>query len=83
MLNLYTIRDIKADFHMPPFTARTKGEAIRMLQATLNDPNHQFSKFPDDYQLHFVGIFNETTGVIEPLESIEYIGNGVDFKQSN
>ncbi len=57
--NVFTIFDTKTGAHLPPFYSQTKASAIRAVSDTLNDPNHQFTKHPEDYVLFFLGSFED------------------------
>ena len=54
-LKAYSIRDAKGEIFNPPFYKRTHGEAERDFTTLVNDPQAQISKFPEDYDLWFVG----------------------------
>lgn len=64
MLNLFAVRDSKAEAFMPPFTATNKGLAIRSFTDAVNDKSSIFSKYPDDFVLYDLGTFDESTGII-------------------
>ena len=64
-MNIYGIRDLKAEAYMTPFFARTHGEAIRMVQNAVNDPQSGFHKHSEDYILYMLGQFDDQTGHID------------------
>ena len=64
-MNIYAIRDLKAEAYMTPFFARTHGEAIRMVQNAVNDPQSGFHKHAADYILFMIGQFEDLTGHID------------------
>lgn len=80
-MNIYTIKDAKAEFYMSPFYARAHGEAIRTFSNAVNTKheNNQINLSPADYSLFFVGSFDEQTGEIEATPP-HHLGNGLDFK---
>lgn len=75
MKKLYSIRDIKAANYSAPFVQHTNEEAIRAVAASISaDPKSMLSRFSSDYELHFVGTWNENTGVIYPPEdSVSFV----------
>lgn len=82
-MNLYTIRDLTAQYNMQPFTARNHGEAIRSFTNAVNDsrdPNNLMAKHPSDFGLYFIGSFDESSGQLTPAD-VEKLGIGSDFVQ--
>lgn len=64
---LFTVYDIKAEVHFPPFACGTTGEALRQFQTLLTDGQSILSKYPADYRLFWVGDFHADTGVLYAL----------------
>lgn len=65
-MNLYTIRDKKADAVAAPFAAPNDGVACRYVMESLRDPQSMLAKYPKDYEVLFVGEYNESTGELGP-----------------
>lgn len=65
---LYSIKDRATDAFMAPWTAHTDGHAIRMFQDAVNDTQSQMNKHPEDYDLWFVGIFDDQSGMFIGME---------------
>lgn len=80
LIKIFAIRDAKALAFGQPFFSQTKGTAIRSFQETVNDPNSPFHKYPDDYSLFEIGIFDDEKGTIEALDIPQVIGNALEFK---
>lgn len=78
-MKIFTVHDAKASYYLPPFFARTKGEAVRTFTQAVNDPQHQIGQNHADYTLFEIGDYDEQTGVITAINPTP-IGNGVDFK---
>lgn len=66
-MKIFSVHDSKASAHLPPFYARTKGEAIRAFETTCKDPTSQFYLYPTDFTLVELGEFNEITAEIKSL----------------
>lgn len=64
MKGIYCIRDIKASRYMNPFIELTDKEAIRCMQALERDSSTIVGKFPADFALYRIGMFDETTAEI-------------------
>ena len=62
VLKTFTIRDSKGEFYSPPFLQKTHGEAERSFKQLVQDQRSQVSKFPEDYDLYYIGEFDDNTG---------------------
>lgn len=61
-LKAFTIRDSKAESFNTPFFVGTPGEAERAFKRLLDDDRSMIGQFPEDYDLYFIGEYDETTG---------------------
>jgi hypothetical protein len=75
---LFTVFDSKSEVYMPPFTYRTKGEAIRAFTDSVNDSGSQMNKYPADFTLFDIGSFDDVTCKFD-VQSPESIGNAIEF----
>lgn len=82
MSKVYTVYDQKAEAYKQPFFVRAHGEAIRAMTELVNDPEHQFHKYAEDYTLFYLGDWNEVDGVMEILQTKQNLGNLLEFKTS-
>lgn len=64
-MKLYSIKDRATGAFMTPWPAHQDAHAIRMFQDNVNDPNSACNKHPDDYDLWFVGYFDDDTGKLQ------------------
>lgn len=62
VLNMYTVRDVKADIYHKPFYEHTHGSAERAFKTAVNDPQGAIYGSPEDYQLFFIGSFDDRDG---------------------
>ena len=60
LFKLFTVYDVVSEVYMQPFCAVTKGSAIRMFAAHVNDPSHPFGKDPKDYILFELGEYEDS-----------------------
>lgn len=85
MLKMYSVFDSKAAAFLPPFFMHTDNVAKRTFSDCANDPQHMFSKHPEDYTLFCLGSFDDVTGVVSvksqhdnlglaAIHKMEYIG---------
>lgn len=79
-LKAFTIYDSKANFYIPPFVAKTVGEAIRDFSDTVADSNTKLYWHSADYTLFEVGEFDSLSGRLTMLPAFVSHGNGAEFK---
>lgn len=61
-LKVYAIKDRQLDGFMHPFYMHTHGQATRAFRDQINDPESSASKHPEDYDLYYLGNFDDQTG---------------------
>lgn len=72
---MVSIKDTAADaFGRPAFVA-SEGVAVRQFQDEVNrsSDDNQLYKHPDDFHLYYLGLFDDSNGKIELLESPKLI----------
>lgn len=69
-VKLYSVRDIVSKCYKAPFTAVAQGEAIRSFITAVDNPQTQLHQFPDDFELHEIGIWDDETGVFETTDPV-------------
>lgn len=70
-IRLYSIKDRLLGVFLAPFSARADVEAVRQLKASMSNPNMAQSGLvtnPDDYELYYVGTFDDESGAVFPEE---------------
>lgn len=78
LMQMVAIRDTKAAAWMNPLFFQTKAQAIRAFGDAVNDPQGEFQKHPEDYQLYHVGTFNPETGDVIGTPP-EVLGIGTNY----
>lgn len=76
---IFTIFDSKTEAYLPPMYFQTKGAAVRAMEDTLEDPNHQFCKHPGDFTLFHIGEFDDTTCTIDTFNTPKSVGVAQEF----
>lgn len=61
---IVAVRDRQLNAYMRPFTAATRGQAIRAFGDEANRRESEINAHPEDYELYQLGTFEETTGKI-------------------
>lgn len=78
---VFAVRDRAADSFGQPFFDVARGRAIRSFTDELNkNENSPLSAHPEDFDLYFLGMFNDQTGMFETGVP-EMIAIGKDMKQ--
>ena len=67
-LKIYTIYDQKAEAYLPPFYMQNNQMAVRALSDSVNNEEHQFGKYPEDYTLYTLGEFDDSTSIIKQFK---------------
>lgn len=83
MLKAYSVYDtIAGKFSNPIFVDSDNGDELakRAFKAQLYDRGTMIALFPDNYELHYIGEFNELTGefIINNLPSNLVVITGID-----
>ena len=81
MKKVYLLQDSKAGYYLSPMIFRSHGEAERMLQTALKDPKSSIYNSPADFNLFYVGEFDEDTGNFV-LHEKHSIANAADLLSS-
>lgn len=81
MMYVFAVRDSAMDSFMQPFFAPAVGLASRSFSDEVNRSSADNAMFrhPDDYELHLIGTFDESTGHFSN-EGMRLISRGKDVK---
>lgn len=66
---VFTIHDQAANAFLPPFVVPSAGLALRIVANAVQTPDHDFNKYPSQYELFEIGAFDCVTGHIIPMVS--------------
>lgn len=80
VVKLVAVRDGVAEQYLPPFTARTVGEAIRLFTDEVNRSGSQIGGHPDDYALFHLGDVDMVNGDVEALPQPMRLVSAVDVR---
>lgn len=69
---VYAVYNSKAKFFNQPFTSKTDGEAERSFEQAVNDPQTFINRYPEDYDLYYLGQFDDNTGKYQTLKTPEH-----------
>lgn len=81
MLKVFAIYDSKAEAFFPPFTMKSKGEALRAIQGLINDPEHNFAKYSEDFTIFELGSWDDASARYDLHPTPVSMGLFVEFKR--
>lgn len=77
IFKVFAVRDSAATAFLPPFVLPQEGQALRSFRQAINDPEHQWNKAPEDFNLHSLGFYDDETGIITPDPETPIIAKGI------
>lgn len=81
-LLLFAFFDQKAEAYLAPFTAPTRGHALRSFSDAVNDETTLFHRHAEDFFLFEIGSFDLQDGKFEQAATGNVaLGNGVRFRK--
>lgn len=79
-LKIFSIRDSKAENYLQPFFNKTHGEAERNFRELARDDKSIVSKYPEDYDLYFLGTYDDNSGKLSPADTPQHVVKAVNLK---
>ena len=67
MLQIYSIYDSKSKAFSQPFSSANDQVAIRQFTTLASEQGNNVNKFPEDFSLHHIGEFDDSTGMLVAL----------------
>lgn len=81
-LEIFSLRDTKSAHFGKPTIAPHQAPLIREYDEAVNDSKSTLNKFPQDFDLYKIGVFNHITGVITPEINPVHIVNLITLKRN-
>lgn len=82
LLKAFTIRDTKAEVFNTPFFQKTHGEAERSFKKLATDPQSMVGQYPDDYDLYYIGEYDDQTGKLIVTDSPQHVAKAIMVKST-
>lgn len=79
ILKMFSIRDQKAETFNSPFFQPTHGEAERSFRQMVADQKTIVNKYPEDFDLYFVGEYNTNKGTFKTIDTPQHLLKAVSF----
>lgn len=90
MVKMYSLKDTKGQIFNVPLYQRTHGEAERFCTTILKTPPAELpgyyknmAEYPHDFDLYFIGTFNEDDGKIQILDAPQHLINCDSLKAAS
>lgn len=74
-LKVFSVKDTKGGMFLSPMLARSHGEAERMFKQATTDEKSLICRYPEDYDLYYLGEFDDATGKYDLKPAPEHIVN--------
>lgn len=71
--HIYSVRDAKSEIFNVPYYGNTHAEAERSFRTAVNDPQTSLNKFPEDFDLWYLGEYDTSTGQITALKTPQHM----------
>lgn len=78
----YSVRDSKTEIFSPPFMAHTHGEAERNFKQACQDTQSQICKFPEDYDLYYLGEYDNNTGKFSLIDTPQHLVKAIQLTEN-
>lgn len=79
MSKIYAIKDQAIEAFSQPFFVQAQGQAVRMFMDESKNEKSQINRHPADFELWYIGEFDEQTGAITGAANIERVARAIDF----
>lgn len=78
---IFAVYDKKAMMYLKPFPALNNSVALRMFSDIVIDPNTQFFRHGEDFDLYHIAYFDDNSGQFENVKNPIPLGKATDFQQ--
>ena len=79
MSKIYAIKDQAIEAFSQPFFVQAQGQAVRMFMDESKNEQSQINRHPEDFELWYIGEFDEQTGQITAAANVERVARAIDF----
>lgn len=76
-LRMFSVYDVKAEVYHPPVYCHNEAHAQRFFCVQFLDSNSMVGRFPHDFKVFEIGVFNDENGIVLPLEKPRFIVEAV------
>ena len=83
ILKVFGIYDSKVNAYLPPFMMKTIGEVERALSGHVNDIQHNFHKYAEDFTLFELGTWDDSNAKYTLHSTPHSIGQLMQYKKTD
>lgn len=76
---MFAVRDQKAEMYEMPMVFLNEATARRAFARVANDTNDTHGKFPEDFELHMLGSFDDSKGRLISLDAPQRVCSFLDL----
>lgn len=77
--HLYALRDSASDVYSAPMVAISEKTMIRELVDAKKNPDNMLGRYPEHYDLFYLGTYDDTRCVMELLDSPSHVSKLCDL----
>lgn len=84
---MFTIKDTKGGNYFTPIYQKNHADAERFLMTILKTPAKELpghyanvSNYPEDFDLYFIGTYDDISGKVSSLDSPQHITKAINLK---
>lgn len=77
---IYALRDVRTEAFLRPMFLQNSAVLERVLLDAKNDENSTLSLHPEDYQVYYLGEYDDNNGLITPVPA-EHMYNVIEVKE--
>lgn len=78
---MYSIRDAAVSVYHPPYFQANDYEALRSFATVANDSKTSIHQHPQDYDLYYIGEYDDNTGKMSPLDTPQHLKKASEMMQ--
>lgn len=82
IFKVFALYDSAVEAYNTPMFLRSRGEAIRSLQAAVNEAGNNINRWADQYTLFEIGTYDDSKGVIEMYSAAQSLGTALQYKDA-
>jgi len=73
VIQMFSVYDVKTKIFQSPFYAHNSGHAMRIMTDAVSKPDSQFGRYPEDFLLFEVGMFDDQSGLVLGSETPQQV----------
>jgi hypothetical protein len=78
-LRVFSVYDTKTEAYMTPLFFQSKGQAVRSFTEVANDKDHAIGKYPEDFTLFEIGIWEDADCKFDLYLTPMSVGKAIEF----